>query len=568
MGTWGGPDKLRVVGNILLLAGLVASPACYTGIDAGRDSGAGDTADGGDEGGDDGDEAPENLEPAPASLRLLLPQQYVASIRELFGDEAAEVATPPPAPAALNGFEAIGAAQLSLNDTAIAGFETSAQRVAEIAVRDEGRMEALRGCTPSGATDAACHEAFVTRLGRLAFRRPLTTVEVEQYTAVAMTAAAELGTFDDGTRIAIATMLQSPNFLYQVEIGEPDPDDPTMRRLGGYEVATRMAFFLTGSTPTEDLLDAAEAGELDTASGVREAARELLQREGAREALASFASELLHLRQLDNLPKDLGSFPSYHAELAASMRSETLALIEHVVWDENGDFLEILDADYTFVDANLAGHYGMDAEVETLPVGMTRVVPPPEQKRGGILGHAGVLSLLAHVSSSSPSVRGKFVRETLMCENIPAPPPDVPTDLPSSDDQTTRERLEQHMEIGTCAGCHSLMDPIGFGLEIYDGIGAFRTTENDRPIDAVSEFAGQSFEGARELGAILRSTPTVPLCLVRNLYRHGTGHLETLGELEQLQLVTAAFTESGHSLQDALVDLVASPAFRIVGEPQ
>ena len=565
MGTWGGLGRYRVVGNILLLAGLVTSPACYTGMDAEHDGAAGD-ASGGGPGDDPNEPAPENLDSAPASLRLLLPQQYVGSIRELLGDDAADAATPPPAPAALNGFEAIGAAQLSLNDTAIQAFEVSARRVAEVAVRNEARMEELRGCTPSGATDEACHRAFVTRFGRLAFRRPLTPIELEQYTAVAVTASAEFGTFEDGTRVAIATLLQSPNFLYQVEIGEPDPTNPSLRRLGGYEVATRMALFLTGATPDEGLLDDAEAGRLDTANGVREVARELLQHDNARVALASFASELLHLRNLDSLPKDLGTYPDFGSELAASMRAETLALIEHVAWDEDGDFLEILDADYTFVDPNLAAFYEMDADA--LPIGMTRAVPPPDQKRGGILGHASMLALLSHVSSSSPSHRGKFVRETLMCENIPAPPPEVATDLPSSEDKTTRERLEEHMEIASCAGCHSLMDPIGFGLEIYDGIGAYRTTENGLPIDAVSEFAGTQFEGARELGAILRGTPSVPLCLVRNLYRHGTGHLESLGEFEQLQLVAAAFTESGHSLQDALVELVASPAFRIVGEPQ
>jgi hypothetical protein len=557
---------VRVVANVILTAGLVTAAGCYSGIDSRLDTGAGDSV--GDDDGDGGhdEEAPENLEPAPASLRLLLPQQYVASIRELLGDAAADVATLPPPPSAINGFESIGAAQLSLNDTVIGVYEVSAQMVSEVAAQDDDRMQDLRGCTPSGATDAACHEAFVTRFGRLAFRRPLTDIELEQYTAVAMTAASDLGTFEEGTRTVIATMLQSPNFLYQVEIGEPDPSDPSMRRLTGYEVATRMSFFLTGATPDEALLDDAEAGRLDDTEGVRDAARDMLQRELARTALAGFVSELFHLRNLGTLPKDPGTFPDFSAELAGSMRAETLALVEHVTWDEDGDFLEILDADYTFVDAQLAGHYGMDTA--TMPLGLTRVPLPPEQKRGGILGHAGLLALLSHVSSSSPSVRGKFVRETLMCENIPAPPPEVATDLPSSDDQTTRERLEQHMEIGTCAGCHSLMDPIGFGLEIYDGIGAFRTTENDKPIDAVSEFNGASFEGAKELGTILRESPSVSLCLVRNLYRHATGHLESRGEFEQLERVTEAFTESGNSLQDALVELVANPAFRIVGEPQ
>jgi hypothetical protein len=153
-----------------------------------------------------------------------------------------------------------------------------------------------------------------------------------------------------------------------------------------------------------------------------------------------------------------------------------------------------------------------------------------------------------------------------MCQAIAAPPNEVDTSLPpATEAPTARDRLEQHMEDPSCSGCHQLMDPIGFGLENYDGIGVFRTTENGASIDAASELDGQPFEGARELGAILKEQAGVQRCMMRSLFRHATGHIEVQGETSELELVDDAWETAGFRLQDALIELVASPAFRMVG---
>lgn len=507
-----------------------------------------------------------SFDPPAASLRRLLGRQYVNSIRDLLGDGAA-IAADPPADSSLNGFDAIGSAQLAVNDAAVQQYEVSARGVAAAAIADQPRIDALLGCVPAGPTDAACHARLVENLGRLAWRRPLDQAEIDRYVSVAQGASAELGDFYAGAEYAIATLLQSPNFLYQVEIGEPDPGAGGLRRLTGFEIASRMSFFLLDSTPSAALLDAAAAGDLDDADGVRTAARLLLEKPEARVALGDYYSEVFKLRELDGLVKDGDVFPQFSPVLAQAMREETLRLIEDLVWEREADFLEILDAPYAFVNADLATLYGVDAPADG---GFARVDLPEGEGRGGLLGQAAFLSVFAHATTTSPTLRGRFVRETILCQSIPAPPNNVVTDLPpDTEAKTMREKLAAHQVDPSCAGCHVLMDPIGFALENFDGIGAYRTTENGATIDPASGIEGiGEFASPVELGALLREQPEVAACVVRNIFRASTGHVETEGEEIAIEGLVQEFRSSGHRLQDLLVELVASDAFRIVGAAQ
>lgn len=548
----------------LCVAALVSG--CYSGLDerpgasAGQDDGADDGMDG-----DDG-EIPEELEPAPASLRLLLQRQYVGAIEDLLGPEAAAVAAPPENHA-INGFDAVGASQLALGDAEIDAYEQSARAVAEAAAA-AGTLSGWLACDPAVQGTDVCMEQVVGSFGRRAWRRPLTDEEIQRYAAVGTTAVADLGSFDLGLQEVVAALLQSPHFLYQVEVGEPDPDDPSRRKLTQHELATRMSFFLVDTIPDAELLDDADAELLATPDGIRDAAVRLLERPRARESLAAFFGEAWRLRNLDGLPKDQGTFPQWTPELAAAMRAETLALVEEVAWNRDADFREVFTADYTFANAQLGFHYGLPgaAELGDTP---TRVELGGLDGRGGVFGHAAFLSLLAHVSSTSPTLRGKFVLENVLCRIVPPPPPGVVTDLPVPEEgQTMRERLEKHQTDPSCAGCHGLIDPIGFGLENYDGIGRFRTEDNGSPIDATASIDGQPFELARGLGALVAESPDSAKCLVRNLYRSATGHIETEGEEVALVALEDAFVDSGHRMQALLVEIVASPAFRVVAEPQ
>ncbi len=514
---------------------------------------------------DGGDEIPAELEPAPATLRLLLTRQYVGAVRDLLGPEAAAVAAPP-ADVAINGFDAVGASQLALGDTAIDAYEESARAVAGAAAQ-AGTLNQWLACDPASSGELPCLRQVAESLGRRAWRRPLREDEIERYAAVGAAAAADLG-FDEGLREMTAALLQSPYFIYQVELGEPDPGDPTRRRLTPYELAARMSFFLVDSVPDAELLDDAESGMLASSEGIREAAWRLLEQPQARVSVGDFFGEVWRLRNLPGLPKDQAAFPQWTPQLAASMRLESLSLIEDIVWERDADFREVFTADHAFVDARLAFHYGLPNAAQ-LGDTHTRVELEGIDKRGGLFGQAGFQALLSHISSTSPTLRGKFVLENILCRSVPPPPPGVVTDLPPTDGaQTVRERLEIHMDVPTCRGCHQLMDPIGFGLENYDGIGRFRTEENGATIDPNAELDGMPFDGAASLGAIVGQSPGTTNCLVRNLYRHATGHIEGDGEQVVIDQLEDVFIESGHRLPDLLVEIVANPAFAVVAEPE
>jgi hypothetical protein len=284
----------------------------------------------------------------------------------------------------------------------------------------------------------------------------------------------------------------------------------------------------------------------------------------ARTALEAFYDELFSLRDLAGLTKDHGLFPQYGPALAQAMREETRLLIEDVVWNRNADYREIFDADYTFVNADLAALYGVAAPGGA---GFDKVVLPAAQKRRGFLGHAGFNASFAHASTTSPTLRGKFVRERLLCQSIPSPPGNVVQNLPSdAEAKTMRDKLLVHQKDPSCAGCHALMDDIGFALENYDPIGAFRTKDDGVDIDASSAADDiGAFDGAAALGSLLRARADVGTCIVKNLFRAATGHVETAGERGKIDALSASFASHGHRLQDLLVELVASDAFRIVG---
>lgn len=570
-----------IVAGALLTS--VALAGCYQGAPAGSGDPGGDPGDpSGDPSGEptagdptegNGDPtegpAPAEFDPAPARLRLLLGRQYKNSVAYLLGEGPAGLAAPP-ADSALNGFESIGAAQLALGDSAIDAYEKSARKVAAAGVQDKAKLAAYHACVPTGPEDTNCLREFVTNFGRVAWRRSLTPAEVERYTAVAETGALDFGSFDSGLEYAIAGLLQSPYFLYQVEVGEADPSDPNERVLTPVELATRMSFFLLDSTPTREILDLAESGGLTTEDEIRAVAEAMVDSPGAHGALGSFFAEILRLRTLESLAKSPEAYPSWSPELGAAMRQETLMLIDDIAFTRDADFREYLDAPYTFANGPLAALYGLVTDPAQIGDAWQKFDLPAESKRGGILGQGAFLASYAHVSSTSPTLRGKFVREVLMCQGMPPPPPDAVTELPEGAEyKTMRERLQAHLFNPSCAGCHTLMDGVGLGLENFDGIGVFRLAENGVTLDTSGSLEGiGEFDGARTLGGLLRGSPEVTSCLVRNIFRHATGHLELPTEKPALDLLDLAFEESGYRIKDLLVEVVSSPAFLRVGVPE
>jgi hypothetical protein len=442
-------------------------------------------------------------------------------------------------------------------------FETAALDIAKQALANTPARATLVGCVPAGITDDTCTRHFVQNFGRRAWRRPLIEEEVVQFIGIAKGAQTALGDFFGGLQYALAGVLQSPHFLYREELGSPDPMQPTRLVFSDHELATRLSFFLWNTTPDDLLLDAADARQLTQGDGLAAQAQRLLASDRVASAMQTFFSEFYRLGELDDLALLSSIFPQMTASIGPAMRTETLRFLNEIAFVRGADFREIFDERSTFVNRELATLYGLPP-----PAGadFAAVTLPDTGMRAGILGHAAVLSVSSQPNRSSPTRRGKFIREMMLCQSIPAPPPDV-TPFPDAAPGTAREKLTTHASNPGCSACHQVMDPIGLGLENFDGIGAFRTTDGDRVIDASGELDGVQFTGPRGLATALKNHPNTPACIARNLYRYAVAHVETAGEEPAIATLATTFEENGFRFRSLIGGVIESPGFVYAAKP-
>jgi hypothetical protein len=434
----------------------------------------------------------------------------------------------------------------------IEGAELLAADVAALALATPASRDAVVGCQPADAADVECLRAFLARFGRRALRRPLTAEELDRYAGL-IAEAQESDDFYAAVDVALRAFLQHPEFLYRVELGTPVPDAPGVFRLGDHEIATRLSYFLWGSTPSDALLDLADAAELHTPEQIAAAAEDMLTDERARTRVGRFHALWLGYEQLPHAP-----------ELVAAMQAETQALIDRVVFEDQAPWQDLLRVEETFVDAVLAEHYGLPA-----PVSGAGWVSYGGSGRQGLLSHGTFLSAMAKVDDSSPTKRGILVRTRLMCQDIPPPPPDVNVDDTEPPEGVCKEEFyRQAHASGNCAGCHSLMDPIGLGLENYDHRGAYRTVENDDPACVISgegSIDGTSFTGPAELSDLLLDSGTLGGCVTRQLYRFAMGksELEALDEAFVDAIAGEVGTAEDFDFGGLVVRFVADEAFAL-----
>lgn len=432
----------------------------------------------------------------------------------------------------------------------VQAYEGLAREAASQLVADAERLAMVLPCSPSGASDTACFEEFVRTFGRRAFRRPLTDEEVARM----MPLMAEADTDDDfnvAIDLALRAFLQAPDFLYRIEIGVPLADHEGVRQLDAYAIATRMALFLWGTGPTDELLDLAETGVLDTVEGRRETAFDMLQDPQALDQVDRFHALWLGYRQLPHSP-----------ELTTSMRLETRGLIERVVFAEDAPYMDIFRATDTFIDARLAEHYGM-----TLSGDEPAFVEYEDAGRAGILAHGAVLGAFSTGGDTSTTRRGIHVRERLLCQVIPPPPPTVNVDdIPETNCKS--EFLEVH-QMGACGGCHTLMDPVGWGLENYDLEGRYREHDEGKPecqIDGEGEIDNRAFNGPRELGELLIDGGRLERCVVRQVMRFAMGREELPSDEPYLAYLSEDRVGTDWTFQELLIDIVANERFALVRE--
>jgi hypothetical protein len=487
-------------------------------------------------------------------------------VRDLLGVDAPPAAGFEP-DAALGAFTAVGAARIAIPARQVEKLEAASFTVAGQVFGDPQRRQALVGCTPTGAEDA-CVRRFLAAFARRAFRRPVAEAELAPYVGIVAKVAPAADVWS-GLSYAVAGLLQSTHFLYRSELGEPQAGAPGGRRLTGHEVATRLAYLLTGSTPDDLLLDAADAGALAGEGGIRAAADRLLASPRAEGALMRFFSEHFGLGAVATLNKDPRAFARFSPDLAASMSGEIDRALRALVFQKKGDLTTLFVSRETFVNRPLAELYGLPnrpAAGRWEPVTW-----PADGPRGGLLGFAGLLALHAGPVETSPTKRGHFVSADLLCREVPEPPPEIDTTLPPADvavKRTMRDRVAQHMSSPSCRGCHLLMDPYGLALEHFDALGAHRATEDGLAIDARGELDGKPFADARGLGALLAQHPDVAACVVRRFYQHATGALPGAGEAPALGALAGEFRKNGHEFLSLVRAVVTSDAFRYTSAPR
>ncbi len=499
------------------------------------------------------------FEPGEGRIRRLTSAQYANVIRDIVGPE---IVLPPrlEADTDVGGLLEVGGGLNTISARGVEQYEAAAYSIAEQALAHPDVRARILPCEPVAAVDTACATAFVNAFGHRAFRRPLLAVESELLVEVASLAATTLGSFDDGVVYAMAAMLQSPSFLFRTEIGDEDPDAPGWRRLGGYEIASRLSFFFWNTTPDPALLEAAANGALDTDEGIAAEIDRLLEDPRIYDGVRAFFSDMLRLRALDSLDKDPEIFVHMSAELGASAREETLLGIEHLVFDLDGDYRDLLTTRTAFLDRRLAAIYDLPAPARE---GFAEQQLPEAGLRRGLLGQVSFLAANAHATTSSATLRGKFIREVLLCAAIPPPPANANTALPepTEDAITLRDRVSVHMRSPSCRGCHQLMDPLGLAFENFDGIGRYRDTEGGVFIDATGDLAGVPFDDASQLAELLHDHPDVPRCLVRTMYRYANGRVEVSGETEPLRELTRTFEAEGYRVPAMMRAVAGHPSF-------
>lgn len=491
-------------------------------------------------------------------MRRLTHLEYNNAVRELLGDTSA------PATAFAHDNQ-IGLFDNSAEAQTVPSllgdqYMNTAVELAEN-VKD---FRGLMGCDPqsAGATGESCVQGFIASFGRRAYRRPLTPQEsgrlFELYNKTR--AASDVPT---GVRSMLVAMLVSPNFLFKPEFGAAPSTYANAKKVTQYEQATRLASLLWASVPDEQLLQAAESDQLATPAQIEAQARRMLEDPKAKPAIAAFFEQWLGLSLLEAATKDPAFFPDWSDELRAAMFEERRRFVSHVLWEDDGRLETLLTANYSFLNAPLAKLYGATTAGGGSDFAQTQLDPA---QRAGVMTQAAMLATFARPDESSPVKRGKWVRERMLCQDLPPPPALVPQLPAPAEGISNRERFALHTAAPACAGCHRLIDGLGFGLEHYDSVGAFRAMSQGVPVDASGTINDTvdidgMYSGGPELANTLASSEQVRDCVPTQALRYAWGRRETGEDTCSVSAVQDAFAKSDGNLRELMIALTQNDAF-------
>jgi hypothetical protein len=504
-------------------------------------------------------------DPFAMSIRRVTETQYRNVMRDTFGPGMQLNARFEPE-LREEGLQSIGNAQLSIT---ISGFEQYFALAKSVAgqVVDEKKRAELVGCTLADPKikDDVCTRSVIERYGKRLFRRPLTDAEIAGRLKIAADGTARVGNYYEGLRLAVASLLVDPEFLFRVEVAEPDPAKPGQYRLDANSKASRISFLLWDSAPDEALLQVAASGAIHEDATLKVQVERMIASPKLKDGAKAFFTDMLQFDHFDSLTKDGMTYPKYSQKVADSAREQTMMTLLDLLVEQNRDYRDIFVSNDTFINRTLAPVYKVPYLSRQE---WTRYTFPEEAERAGILTQVAFLSLFSHPAASSPTKRGIKVNEIFMCSPTPEPPADVDfSKVQALDKGTVRTRLLAHKENEGCAVCHRVSDPPGLALEHFDGIGQLRKLENGQLIDVSAEVDGVTFSGAKGLGQVLRNDKRVPQCLVRNVYAYGVGRPTSERDEDYLFDETKAFAADGYRFKDLLTNIATSPGFYKVARP-
>ncbi|WP_437821788.1 DUF1592 domain-containing protein [Sorangium sp. So ce1078] len=441
-------------------------------------------------------------------------------------------------------------------------YQLAAEELAAMVTADEDKLDRIVPADLPAEPEARA-QAFIERFGERAFRRPLTAEERGQYLAL-FHRGKELFDGEDpfvaGVRAALGALLQSPHFVYRVELGA-GPAKGGLIPLSGHEIATKLSYLFWNTMPSDELLAAAKAGELSTSEAVRATAEGMLEDPRAREVVGAFHRQLYDYEQYHDLNKDQALYPEFVPEMGDDMQREAELFVEHVVFDKEGGLTDLLTSRTAFVNDHLAAVYGIEGdfsnEFEQVELGAA--------ERSGLLTRLGFLASKATARQPDSIHRGVFVNLRILCAALP-PPPDNATGLPPGEKATNRERVEAHTGKGTCGeACHGTMiNPAGFAFEHYDAIGKYRTTDNGVPVNAadIYRLGGEprSYADAIEFSQVLAESSEAHACYARRWVEFAHGREVGAKDRELINELGEA-SRGGASTKELILQVVSSTSF-------
>lgn len=492
-------------------------------------------------------------------MRIITSDQYLNTVSYVFGDDMRMDTNFAPL-RRTDGLLENGAATMGVPASQIEQYQRTASVIAAKVVNGEHR-DFLLPCKPvdEKAADAACATKFLAATGRLLYRRPMDAVLLKEAVDKAAEGAARMKDFYAGVALALEGMLISPDMLFIADLTEPDPKQPGQERLDAYSLASRLSFFLWNAAPDDAVLKAAETGEIQTPKGRAKVVDMMLASPRVTTGMRTFFDDMFGFDDFANLAKDPKVYPSFTGVAVQDAREQTLrTVISHLI-DKKLDYRDLYTTRSTFISPALAALYHLPATPNWIPYEF-----PPDSPRTGLLTQISFLSVHSHPGRSSPTLRGKALRERILCQVVPRPPANVDfsaVENPTSPIKTQRERVAVHLKNPVCAGCHKVTDPMGLALENFDASGAYRETEKGAVIDPSGSLDGAQFTNVVGLSKALRDHPQVPSCLTRRLYSYGIGGPTSAEDQGVMTYLNSKFAAEGYRLPGLLRAIALSNAF-------